>query len=391
MTSMSTRPLTILFSGSIGRFPIGGHAWAQLQYLAGLRALGHDVFYIEDCGDDGSWVYDWEREELTTDLGYPAAYVRACMELVGMQQRWSYRAGDESRGMTVTAVRDLSARADLLMVRAVPLARWRAEYDKPRRRAFIDADPGFTQISYAQKRRDLLETVQRCERLFTIAQRIGKPGCTIPATDREWIATVPPVALAHWPVAADDAPGAATHFTTVMQWKGFREVEHDGRRYGQKDLAFPAYLDLPRRTRQPMRVAIIGVAPDELARHGWDVVEGWVPSKTPQSYRDFLARARAELLVAKQGYVEMRGGWFSDRSVCFLASGRPVLMSDTGLDDWIEVGEGLLTFADAAGAVDGIDRINADYERHRRAARRLAERHFATTIVLPPLLEAAMS
>ena len=388
---MSTSPLTILFSGSIGRFPIGGHAWAQLQYLAGLRALGHDVYYIEDCGDDGSWVYHWEREEVTTDLDYPAGYVRACMERVGMQQHWSYRAGDESRGMSVAAVRDLCARADLLIVRAVPLALWRAEYDKPRRRIFIDADPGFTQIGYAQGREDLSVTVRRCERLFTIAQRIGKPGCTIPPTDREWIATVPPVALEQWPVAADDGPGAATHFTTLMQWKGFREVEHEGRRYGQKDLAFPAYLDLPRRVRQPLRVAIIGGAPDELARHGWDVVDGWVPSKTPQSYRAFIAHARAELLVAKQGYVAMRGGWFSDRSVCFLASGRPVLMSDTGLDDWMDVGEGLLTFADVEGAVMGIGRINADYERHRRAARRLAERHFATTLVLPPLLEAAMS
>src|SRR5688572_17442054 len=106
---MSTSPLTILFSGSIGRFPIGGHAWAQLQYLAGLRGLGHDVYYIEDCGDHGSWVYHWEREEVTTDLDYPADYVRACVELVGLQQRWSYRAGDESRGMTVRAVRDLCA------------------------------------------------------------------------------------------------------------------------------------------------------------------------------------------------------------------------------------------------------------------------------------------
>jgi hypothetical protein len=121
------------------------------------------------------------------------------------------------------------------------------------------------------------------------------------------------------------------------------------------------------------------------------VLPGWEPSRTPWSYRDFIAGSRAEFSVAKHGYVHMRGGWFSDRSVCYLASGRPTLVQDTGLGDWLPTGEGVVTFHDPASAVAGIEHINADYDRHRRAARQIAEEYFATERVLPSLLETAMS
>jgi hypothetical protein len=140
-----------------------------------------------------------------------------------------------------------------------------------------------------------------------------------------------------------------------------------------------------------MQLALTGSAPEKFVEHGWEVLPGWVPSRTPCSYRSFIQESRAEFGVAKHGYVKMRGGWFSDRSVCYLASGRPVLVQDTGLDDWLPTGEGVVTFRDLPGAVAGIDKINADYERHRRAARRVAEEYFAPERVLQPLLEAAMA
>jgi hypothetical protein len=128
-----------------------------------------------------------------------------------------------------------------------------------------------------------------------------------------------------------------------------------------------------------------------LTSHGWESVPGEVISRTPASYREFIQQSRAEFSVPKNGYVKMRGGWFSDRSVCYLASGRPVLIEDTGLRNWLAADEGLVTFTCPPEAVAGITRINADYERHRRAARRLAEEVFATDKVLPPLLAAAMA
>jgi hypothetical protein len=378
--------MIIILAGGIGRWAIGGHAWAEMQYLAGLQALGHDVYYLEECGEE-SWVYNWDTEATTTELGYPAAYVRDCLEPLGLKGRWIYRAGEESEGMGLGEFQDVCSEADLLIIRALPITCWRPEYDRPRRRIYIDADPGFTQVSLLNGDTELADTVERCERLFTFAQRIGAGDCIFPTGGRRWLKTLPPIALAHWPYAAG---GPATHFTSVMNWRGFRDVVHEGVLYGQKDREFPKFLDVPRSTPQPFRLATTGDPPVNLAEHGWEVVPGWVPSRTPWSFRTFVQESRAEFGVAKHGYVRMRGGWFSDRSVCYLASGRPVVVQDTGLDDWLPTGEGVVTFRDPPEAVRAVEAINADYERHRRAARRLAERVFAAEQVLPPLLDAAL-
>jgi hypothetical protein len=377
--------LLVVFSGSIGRCGVGGLAWMNMQYLAGLRALGHDVYYIEECGPE-SWVYDWEAERLTTDIAYPAGYVADCLDPLGLTERWAYRAGNECAGMPAEEVQEVCTRADLMIIHAVPLAQWRPEYERARRRTFVDVDPGFTQICLAKGDKALNTTVDRCDRLFTIGQRLGAVDCPAPTAGRQWLKALPPVALPLWPVAAD---GPATHFTSVMQWRGFRDVTYDGVVYGQKDREFPAFVDLPRQTPQPFRIALTGAPPDDLTRNGWEVVPGHVPSRTPWSYQEFIRASRAEFTVAKHGYVRMRGGWFSDRSVCYLASGRPVLVQDTGLADWLPVGEGVVTFRDVSEAIRGVEAINADYDSHRRAARRLAEEVFAADRVLPPMVTAA--
>lgn len=378
--------MRVVFSGAIGRLPLGGHAWSQLQYLAGLRQLGHEVYYLEDCGDE-SWVYDWDAEEITTNPNYPGAFVRDCLTPFGLDHHWMYRAGDTSLGMTIEAFREVCAGADLFLIWAVPLECWRPEYDLAHRRAYIDADPGFTQISLINGDDKLAKTINRCERLFTIAQRMGAEDCSIPNAGRPWLKTVAPVSLSDWPAVDDDS---ATHFTSIMQWRGFHDVVHEGMAYGQKDREFPKFIDLPRRTRQPFRLALTGADPADLSRYGWEIIPGWIPSRTPWSYRTFIQESRAEFGVAKHGYVHMRGGWFSDRSVCYLASGRPVLVEDTGLEEWLPVGDGVVTFHNPEEALIGVEAINADYERHARSARRLAEEMFAVNRVLPPLLDAAL-
>lgn len=377
--------MTIILSGTIGRSGLGGQAWAGLQYLLGLRALGHEVYYLEDCGKS-SWVYVWETEEWTHELDYPAAYVRACLEPFGLGDRWIYRDNYRALGLSVADFEGICERADLLLLRAVPFWNWRPEYDRPARRAFIDVDPGFTQIAIANGDAGLAEGIARCERRFTYAQRLGRPGCSIPADGGPWIPTRPPVFLDAWPEAAGDG----THLTSVMRWQGFKEVVHAGVRYGQRDQEFPRYFSLPGRTSQRFRIAQMGIRPELLTGHGWEVAPGEIISRTPESYRDFIQASRGEFSVPKNGYVAMRGGWFSDRSVCYLASGRPVLIEDTGLLDWLPAGEGLLTFTDPDSALARIDEMNADYPRHRRAARLLAETEFATEKVLPALLKAAM-
>jgi hypothetical protein len=377
----------ILYSGSIGRFPVGGHAWIEMQYLLGLRAVGHDVWYLEECGPE-SWVYNWQTEALTTDLAYPTDYVRACLDTIGFGDRWIYRAGDNAAGMAPAQLLDVCREADLLIVRGAPLPLWRQEYAWPRRRAFIDADPAFTQVNAANGQQDLVETLARCERLFTIGQRLGQPDCTVPTLGRVWHTTRSPIFLPAWPVVSADS---ATYFTSVMQWKSYRDVVYRGSHYGNKEQEFPRFLDLPLQTTQPLLLALTGAPPDQFEQHGWAVVEGWSTSLTPESYQTFIQQSRAEFGVAKHGYVVSRGGWFSDRSVCYLASGRPVLVQDTGLADWLPVGKGVVTFTTLDEAVQGIEQINADYAGHRTAARRVAEEFFAVERVLPPLLDRAVS
>jgi hypothetical protein len=289
--------------------------------------------------------------------------------------------------MPLEQFREICARTDVLILRAAPFWNWRPEYDLPKRRVYLDVDPGFTQIRIANGDAGLAEGIARAERRFTYAQRVGQPDCAIPADGGPWLPTRPPVYLEEWPMQVTPA----THFTSVVRWQGFHEVVHQGVAYGQRDRGFPRYMQLPRRSTQRFRLAQMGMKPEILEDEGWEVVAGELISRTPALYRQFIQTSRAEFSVPKHGYVKMRGGWFSDRSVCYLASGRPVLIEDTGLADWLPIGSGLVTFNDPVTALAGVEKINSDYESHRRAARQLAETVFATERVLPAFLDAAMS
>jgi hypothetical protein len=258
----------------------------------------------------------------------------------------------------------------------------------PRRRIFIDGDPGFTQFSLANGAGELAATLARCEHLFTIGQRVGTSDCPIPTAGREWEKTVFPVVLSRWHAVEDDEPG---HFTSILQWQSYKDVVYNGVKYGNKASEFPKFVDLPRSTKQSFLLALTGGRPQELVNYGWNVTAGWIASRTPRTYQDFIRSSRAEFGVAKHGYVQSRGGWFGDRSICYLASGKPVLVQDTGQADWLPTGEGLLTFRDRSEALNGIDKINADYDRHCRGARALAEEYFASDAVLSNLLDDAFS
>lgn len=377
--------MIIIVAGTIGRSGLGGQAWAVLQYLLGLRALGHDVFYLEDCGVE-SWAYDWEQGDATTELDYPANYVRACLEPLGFAGKWIYRANAGTRGVPLQEFQSICAAADLLVMRAVPMWVWRPEYDGPRRRAFIDVDPGFTQFSIANGDKGIAQGIARCERRFSVGQRIGASDCPIPVDAGPWIPTLPPIYLPAWPRCTSDA----TEFTSIIRWQGFREATHNGAAYGQRDKEFPKFFAVPKLTAQPFRVALIG-EPDLLEQHGWAVTAGDAVSRTTDSYRRFIQASRGEFCVPKHAYVATRGGWFSDRSACYLASGRPVLMEETGVSACLASGEGLVTFTDLPSAVDAVRRVDAHYAEHCTAARALAQEVFNSNRVLLQFLDAATS
>lgn len=379
--------MIIIFAGALGRFPVGGHAWTEMQYLLTLRGLGHDVFFLEECGE-GSWVYNYEAETVTTDLDYPTSYVRKCLDPIDFGNRWIYRAGDNSVGMSTDEFLDICARADLLLVRGSPIILWRREYNWPRRRIFVDSDPGFTQFGLMNGNKDLIGTIDHCEHLFTTGQLIGSEDCPIPTAGRSWSKTVLPVALDYWPPAEDEL---ASHFTSIMQWQSYQDIVYKGITYGNKEKEFPKFIELPRVTEQRFCIALTGGDPEYLTKYDWEVRPGWIISISPDSYRKFIQGSRAEFGVAKHGYIESRSGWFSDRSACYLASGRPVLVQDTGQRDWLPVGKGIVTFRNFQEALRGIDTINADYELHRRAARSIAEQYFSADKVLSALLNEAMA
>jgi hypothetical protein len=377
--------MRIIVAGTIGQSGVGGQAWATLQYLLGFRALGHDVLYLEDCGEC-SWIYDWEADEWTRELDYPSNFVRHCLEPFGFANQWIYRSDDGSRGVLLGEFLEFCDGADLLIMRAAPLWVWRKEFNLPRRRVFIDVDPGFTQMSIANGDKGWITCVARADKRFTIGQRIGAPDCPIPLEGGPWFKTLPLVALDEWPMQT----ASATHFTSVIRWQGLREVSFRGTAYGQRDKEFLKYIDLPRTQAQKFCLAMMGTKPETLTAHGWEIVPGEVISKTPQSYREFIQNSRAEFSIPKHGYVQTRGGWFSDRSVCYLASGRPVLIEDTGLADWLPIGEGVVLFRNVDEAARAINEINGSYEKHSRAARRIAETVFAANVVLPKFIETAM-
>jgi hypothetical protein len=337
----------------------GGAIWAVLQYVLGLRRLGHDVILAEEVGDESFDTITPRFTTLVHELGVP--------------------------GVLVSPARRIGAfdGADLLLNISGTLTD-EGLLERCATRAYVDLDPGFTQLWHATGEADM--GFDRHDRFVTIGHGIGD---RIPDCGQEWITTPQPVVLEHWPVA-DAATDRA--LTTVGHWRAYGSIHHGGVHYGQKAHSLRPLFGLPGLTGARFRLAL-GIHPDErddlaaLGREGWVLVDPLEAAGTPAAYRDFVQRSWAELGVAKHGYAQARCGWFSDRSVCYLASGRPVLAQDTGFGTWLPTGDGVLAFASADDVAAGIESLRADYRRHRRAARELAEQVFRAEHVLGALID----
>lgn len=370
--------MKILFAGIIARYPFGGVTWCSLMYLLGLRALGHEVFYIEDTGE---CVYDPVQNTRATDPSYGTSYIHNALEPFGLGDRWTFVNYDGTyHGRSVEDVRRYCADADLFVDLSGGSWFWRDEYVRIPRKVFIDSDPAFTQLAIAKAEPWYVEFFQRFDHLFTFGSNIGTAASPVPTGGFVWHKTWQPVTLDDW--RTDAAP--RDRFTTVMTWQieSFTDVG------GNKDQEFIKYIDLPRRTAQPFELAING--PQALLReHGWATVDAMGVSRSLWDYRDFIRASKAEFGVAKHTYVATRSGWFSDRTECYLAAGRPSLVQDTGWTAHLPSGEGLLAFSSPEEALAGIDLINSDYDRHARRAAEIARDHFDARRVLTALLEVA--
>ena len=370
----------IAVAGSIAQRPRrGGHAWVFLQYLLGFRRLGYEVLFVDRLTS--------EMLPLGTGVDDGVAWVEETMTAHGLGDSWSLLLdGGESAGRSREQVREHLRTSDLL----VDVMGCLDDEDlaaEPPRRLFLDIDPGFPQM---WQELGLHTSFGRHDAYATVGLRVGKEGSAVPSCGIEWIATPQPVVLEHWPVTP---PGEA--YTSVASWRGpFAPVEYGGERYGLRAHQMREFAELPRRAGVAMELALAIEAADradeELLRGGgWSVVPPLQVAASAEDYRRYVQNSRAEVGVAKDMYVRSRGGWLSDRSICYLASGKPVLAQATGFELEVETGEGLLTFDGPERAAAAVAEVEADYRRHSEAARALAEERFDSDRVLSELLEAA--
>jgi len=379
--------LRIVVLGYIVRGPLGGMAWHPLQYLMGLASLGHDVYFIEDS-DDYPSCYDPTRGYMDTDPTYGLKYAASIFDRVGLSDRWAYYDAHTNSwlGACANRIEEIFATADLLLnLDGVnPVRPWLLQIPA---RALIEGDSVFTQIrhlsdSYA------CEQARQHTAFFSCAENIGLGECTVPDDGFPWQATRQPIVLDAWSVTP--LPDASAKFTTVMQWESYPAREYNGIRYGLKADAFPPYLDLPKQVKAILELAVSGGnTPTELlAAKGWGLREP--PTQTPWTYQEYIQQSKAEFSIAKYAFVVTRSGLFSERSACYLASSRPVVIQDTGFSEWLPTGAGAIAFSNLEEAIAGIEAINSRYEFHCQAARAIAQEYFDARQVLPPLLEAAM-
>ena len=383
---MSPRRLTIVFSGMIAGDPHqGGAAWAVLQYILGLRKLGHHVFFVEPIRPASVGPPGASFEESDN-----AAYFRRVVGQFGIGPCSAFLLTGSKRtvGLQYDDLRKIARRADLLLNVSGMLTDG-ALIDCIPTRAFIDLDPAFVQLWQSACGIDMHFDAHT--HFVTVGQLVGRAGCNVPTCGRQWVPTFQPVVLELWPaVPASEVTYDA--FTTIGNWRGYGSIEHDGIFYGQKAHSMRQIIDLPTHASEQFLLAM-GIHAAEtndlaaLSTNGWRRIDPRAVAGTPDDYRRFIQSSKAEFGIAKSGYVASRCGWFSDRSACYLASSRPVLAQDTGFTQVLPAGTGLLAFTNRDDACDAIESIRRDYPRHCRAARSLAEQWFDSDRVLGALLD----
>jgi hypothetical protein len=364
----------VTIAGALAQRPgVGGHAAVFVQWLLGFRRLGWDVLFVD-------------RLEPALDAEVQHRWLAAVLDGAGLAGCWAALtpSGDTvglSRADVVGHVR-----TSALLVNVMGHLDDAELLAAARRRVFLDIDPGFPQMWQTL---GLHDAFAGHDDFVTVGVRLGQPGSGVPDCGLRWIPTLPPVDVESWPAARPTGDGA---FTSVATWRGpFGPIDFGGRRYGLRVHEFRRFLDLPVRSGARFEVALHIDAADyrdrqALVAAGWHVADPHEVARDIDAYRAYVTASSAEFAVAKNLYVDTRCGWFSDRSACYLAAGRPVLAQDTGFGDALPVGDGLLAFSSLEDAVAGVEDIVARSDHHAAAAREVAEAHLDAPKVVGALL-----
>jgi hypothetical protein len=376
---------TIIISGMIAGVPYqGGAAWAVLQYMLGLQQLGIDVYLVEPVSQQQ--IEPWG---VALERSINAAYFHTVMSGAGLLDHSALLLDgtQQTIGLPYEQVRSVANRATAL-INIAGMLRDDALCNPVPVRVYLDLDPVFTQLWHTVEGVDMRFAGHT--HFVTIGQAIGQPGCLVPDCGLSWIPTPQPVVLSRWPVAPNHPTN--TMITTVGNWRSYGAIEYQGQRFGQKAHSLREVVTLPLHTSRTFALAL-AIHKDEahdlaaLQTNGWHLLDPVAVVGTPGSYQQFIQSSWGEFGIAKSGYVAGQCGWFSDRSLCYLASGRPVLAQDTGFNRFFPTGTGLLAFRTLDDVLAGIEEIERDYTAHARAARDIAATYFDSDRVLPRLLQ----
>jgi hypothetical protein len=387
---MSSRGKVIV-SGIMFWYPLAGVTYQFLHYLKGLRQLGYDAYYVEDSG---RWVYDPVARTTRFDALPNVERVAETLDAHGFAGKWAFRGAYPNGpcyGMSEHEIRELYRDADALL-NVTGAQEIREEHLTIARRVYVESDPFGSQVKLHAGDAHVRALLDAHHAWFTFGENLGNADCDVPL-DRSWLPTRQPVALELWSDPSEP-PAQRSTYNTITTWHNDgKSVEYRGDVYHwTKDREFERFFALPARRPSCRFELATDASPSERARieaRGFAVADGVGISGVASDYHRYIVQARAEFTVARDQYTRPRTGWFSDRSACYLAAGRPVITQHTGFDQHIPVGRGLFSFRMLDDIAAAIDCIESDYEAHCRAARELAHEYFAADKVLTQLLTRA--
>lgn len=383
----------IVVMGFMGSIPIAGVIWQHIHYIVGLQRLGHDVYYIEDSA---RLPYDPACGDITNDFTYGANLLRDLAAEFQFEDRWGFCARylDQfpTAGLSLARIRELYREADVIL-NVCGSQELNDDLLASDRLIYVESDPGLEQIKVDQRDPETLEYLGRHHALFTFGENVGTKKFIVPTHEMKWLPTRQPVVTDFW--KTEEAPPAGAVFTSVANWStsGLKDFEWRGEKYlWSKSLEFLRFIAAPETAGEPFELATNIADPtsrEQFLQNGWRFHSPEDLSARHHTYRNYVCHSKGEFTVAKDQYVRLRTGWFSDRSACYLAAGRPVITQQTGFTEHYGNTGGLFAFHSLGDIAEAVKMINADYAHHSRAARGVACEFFEAEKVLRSLLERA--
>ena len=380
----------IVVFGILFFYPLAGVTYQFLHYLIGLRRLGYDPYYVEDSA---RWIYDPHLNDMAPDPAGNIAMVLPALKAHGFGDRWCFRGcyeGGGCHGLSEAQLAQLYGDADAFL-NVTGAQEIRDEHRAIHRRIYVESDPFVAQVKVAKGDQGMIDLLAAHDTHFSFGENLGAPDCDTPIEKFRWLPTRQPVAVELW---NDGLRLGGPTYTTITTWhnKG-KDIEWRGDKwYWTKDREFEQFLELPR--LRPKLKFELATSVDEdvrslLLQHGWNQTGSIEVSRDADAYKRYIQQSRGEFTVARDQYVRPNTGWFSDRTCCYLAAGRPVITQETGFSKFLPVGKGLFGFRTMEDILRAVDAIESDYAGNCRAARELAAEYFAAEKVVGSLMQRA--